>query len=64
MDFEKNTVCIDILKDQFSPALTTVQVILSIISLLGESKIDEDHDWFANPKAASQMMNNYPFFCQ
>jgi ubiquitin-protein ligase len=39
VNFENNEICIDILKNDFTPALTTPKVILSIISLLGESKI-------------------------
>jgi hypothetical protein len=30
--------------------------------LLGETKIYDNHEGFANPKAAAQMMNNYPYF--
>jgi ubiquitin-protein ligase len=62
-DFEKKLICIDILREKYSPGLTTLKVLLSIVSLFGESKITDDHEGFANPKAASQMMNNYPFFC-
>ena len=54
----------DVLSENFSPALITPKALLSVISLLGESKIDLDHSGFANPMAASQMMNNYPFFCE
>lgn len=49
VDFEKGKICMDILYDQFSPALTTIQIIFSIISLLSENKINKDNDGFINP---------------
>lgn len=39
VDFEKGQICMDILSNQFSPALKTIHIILSIISLLSEDKI-------------------------
>ncbi len=39
IDFKTNQICLDILRDKFSPALQTQHIILSIISILSESKI-------------------------
>lgn len=47
---------------EWTPSLSTLTVIHSMTSLLSESKIPENVDGFANPKAALQMMKNYPHF--
>lgn len=43
--------------------MRTHHYILSIISLLSETKISEDQN-FMNPEAAIQMIKNYPYFCE
>ncbi len=52
VDYETNKICLNILDDDWSPALRTRTTLLSIISLLSETKISENNDGFANPSAA------------
>jgi ubiquitin-protein ligase len=59
VDYDKGEICADILETEVSPALTTQKYILSIASLISETKVKGDHSGFLNPKAASQMMTNY-----
>ncbi len=63
VDYDTTQICIDILSNQHSPALTTITIIMSIASLFGESKVNQTNDGFANPEAAIQMIKNYPYFC-
>lgn len=52
----------DILADNFSPALTTINIILSLISLLSEYKISENSGGFLNPTAGIELLKNRPYF--
>lgn len=62
VDFESGKICMDILHHNFSPALTTFHIIISLISLLSENKISESNDGFLNPTAAIEMLKNRPYF--
>lgn len=64
INFKTNQICLDILKDKYLPCLIIRTIVQSIISLLSENKISEDHKGFMNPEAAIQMMKNYPLFSQ
>lgn len=64
IDFESGQICMDILSYNFSPALTTIHIIMSLISLLSENKISENNDGFLNPAAAIEMLKNCPYFNQ
>jgi ubiquitin-protein ligase len=45
-------ICIDILDDQWSPSYNLEKLLISIISLMSETKIDLEVSSFLNPQAA------------
>ena len=61
-DDKTGEVCMDILDETWTPSLTTITLLQSIISLLSEKNIVLENSTFLNPQAVILKKTNQPQF--